>query len=239
MGIVSNHRPDEASGTHSQASRIGSATASPSDGRIITRALGRQAYEPVWQVMREFTATRSAEAADELWWLEHEPVYTLGKAGRIAHLHDACDTPVVVCDRGGQVTWHGPGQLIVYTLLDLRRLGLTARGAVSLLEDAVVAALAGAGIAAAARADAPGVYVDGAKIASLGLRVSRGCCYHGLALNVDCDLAPFSRIDPCGMAGLAMTRTADRGCADSVADWAARVIDALTARIAARGRVAA
>jgi lipoyl(octanoyl) transferase len=204
----------------------------------LRRALGRQAYESVWRMMREFTDARSADTADQLWWLEHEPVYTLGRAGRMVHLHEARDTPVVISDRGGQVTWHGPGQLIVYTLLDLRRLGLTARGAVSMIEDALIEALAGIGIAAAARTDAPGVYVDGAKIASLGLRVSRGCCYHGLALNVDCDLAPFSRIDPCGMAGLAMTRTADLGCAHTVTDWAPRVLGALTMRIAALDRVA-
>lgn len=182
--------------------------------------------------MREFTARRGVDAADQLWWLEHEPVYTLGKAGRLAHLHDVGDTPVVVSDRGGQVTWHGPGQLLVYTLLDLRRLGLTARGAVTLLESALIDALADVGVAAAARADAPGVYVGGAKIASLGLRVSRGCCYHGVALNVDCDLAPFGRIDPCGLVGQRMTRTVDLGCSDGVPAWAARLLGALEVRIA-------
>jgi lipoyl(octanoyl) transferase len=141
--------------------------------------------------------------------------------------------PVVLSDRGGQVTWHGPGQLVVYTLLDLRRLGLTARGAVSLLEDALIEALAGTGIVAAARADAPGIYVDGAKIASLGLRMSRGCCYHGLALNVDCDLAPFARIDPCGMPGLRMTRTVDHGSGHDVAAWAPILLSALLSRTSA------
>jgi lipoyl(octanoyl) transferase len=208
-------------------------------GEPVVRALGLQPYEPVWQAMREYTATRDADSADELWWLEHEPVYTLGKAGRIAHLHDAAGIPVVLSDRGGQVTWHGPGQLVVYTLLDLRRLGLTARGAVSLLEGALIEALAGVGIAAAARADAPGIYVGGAKIASLGLRMSRGCCYHGLALNVDCDLAPFARIDPCGMPGLRMTRTVDHGCMLGVAAWAPRVVDALLTRTGARREAAA
>jgi lipoyl(octanoyl) transferase len=184
--------------------------------------------------MQDFTASRLPDQRDELWWLEHEPVYTLGKAGRPAHLHDPGAAPVVTSDRGGQVTWHGPGQLVVYTLLDLRRLGLTARGTVNLLEHAVIAALASAGIHGLARADAPGIYVDGAKIASLGLRVSRGCCYHGLALNVSCDLAAFGCIDPCGHPGLRMTRTADLGSAEGVADWATRVCDALTSRIAAR-----
>lgn len=182
--------------------------------------------------MREFTAARGVDTADQLWWLEHEPVYTLGKAGRMAHLHEIGDIPVVVSDRGGQVTWHGPGQLLVYTLLDLRRLGLTARGAVTLLESTLIDALADVGIAAAARADAPGVYVGGAKIASLGLRVSRGCCYHGVALNVDCDLAPFDRIDPCGLVGQRMTRAVDLGCSDGVPVWAERLLGALEVRIA-------
>jgi len=204
-------------------------------GDTTIRALGcNQPYEPVWRAMRDFTAGRRASTPDQLWWLEHEPVYTLGKAGRSEHLHAAGDTPVVRSDRGGQVTWHGPGQLVVYTLLDLHRLGLTARGAVSLLEDALVDALATAGIAAVPRPDAPGLYVRGAKIASLGLRVSRGCCYHGVALNVDCSLEPFTRIDPCGMAGLVMTRTADLGCPRSAQEWAAQVLAALDARIAAR-----
>lgn len=207
-------------------------TAEPADLQL--RALGRQPYTPVWQAMQRFTATRTAAQPDQLWWLEHEPVYTLGKAGRMAHLRDAGATPVVVSDRGGQVTWHGPGQLVVYTLLDLRRLGLTPRGAVSLLEGATLAALAGAGIRGRARADAPGVYVDGAKVASLGLRVSRGCCYHGLALNVDCELAGFDRIDPCGLRGLAVTRTTDLGCGEGVAAWAGRVCRSLVAAIAAR-----
>jgi len=198
------------------------------------RALGTQPYEQVWRAMRDLTAARDASTPDELWWLQHEAVYTLGKAGRHEHLHDTGDTPVVASDRGGQVTWHGPGQLVVYTLLDLHRLGLTARGAVSLLEDALVVALASAGISAAPRADAPGLYVAGAKIASLGLRVSRGCCYHGVALNVECDLEPFTRIDPCGMAGLAMTRTVDLGCQEGVATWAPPVLDALAAGIAMR-----
>jgi lipoyl(octanoyl) transferase len=200
----------------------------------LVRALGRQAYEPVWVAMREHCAARTADSPDELWWLEHEPVYTLGKAGRQEHLLRHVDTPVLRSDRGGQITWHGPGQLVVYSLLDLRRLGLTARGAVSLLENTVIAALAEVGVEGRARADAPGVYVDGAKVAALGLRVSRGCCYHGLSLNVDCDLAPFAAIDPCGHAGLAVTRTTDLGCSDGVTAWASRVTDALSARLTAR-----
>ena len=200
----------------------------------LVRALGRQAYEPVWVAMREHCAARTADDPDELWWLEHEPVYTLGKAGRQEHLLRHVDTPVLRSDRGGQITWHGQGQLVVYSLLDLRRLGLTARGAVTLLENTVIAALAEVGVEGRARADAPGVYVDGAKVAALGLRVSRGCCYHGLSLNVDCDLAPFAAIDPCGHAGLAVTRTADLGCSDGVTAWASRVTDVLSARLTAR-----
>ena len=200
----------------------------------LVRALGRQAYEPVWVAMREHCAARTADSPDELWWLEHEPVYTLGKAGRQEHLLRHVDTPVLRSDRGGQITWHGPGQLVVYSLLDLRRLRLTARGAVSLLENTVIAALAEVGVEGRARADAPGVYVDGAKVAALGLRVSRGCCYHGLSLNVDCDLAPFAAIDPCGHAGLAVTRTADLGCSDGVTAWASRVTDALSTRLTAQ-----
>lgn len=206
----------------------------PRSAMLPPRALGRLPYTPVWRAMQQFTAQRDAEQADQLWWLEHESVYTLGKAGRRAHLRDAGGTPVVVSDRGGQVTWHGPGQLVVYTLLDLRRLGLTPRAAVSLLEASVVAALASAGIGGEARADAPGVYVEGAKVASLGLRVSRGCCYHGLALNVDCELDGFERIDPCGQPGLRVTRTADLGCGDAVPAWAERVCATLTASLLAQ-----
>jgi len=174
-------------------------------GHPLQRALGRQPYEPVWRAMREFTAGRGVDAADQLWWLEHEPVYTLGKAGRMAHIHDAGDTPVVVSDRGGQVTWHGPGQFVVYTLLDLRRLGLTVRALVRTLEDAVVGLLAEHGLAARGDVDRPGVYVGTAKIAALGLKVRGGCCYHGLSLNVDMDLSVFAPIDPCGYPGLAVT----------------------------------
>lgn len=175
--------------------------------------------------MREHCAARDGDTPDELWWLEHEPVYTLGKAGRPEHVvGDTGGTPVLRSDRGGQITWHGPGQLVVYTLLDLQRVGMTVRDAVSLLEDAVVAALAEAGIRGQSRRDAPGVYVDGAKVAAVGLRVSRGCCYHGLALNVDCDLAAFAAIDPCGYKGMPVTRTADLGNADGVEAWAERIV---------------
>jgi lipoyl(octanoyl) transferase len=159
--------------------------------------------------MRAFTDGRGEGQADELWLLEHAPVYTLGQAGRPAHLHDPAGIPVIQSDRGGQVTYHGPGQLIAYVLVDLRRASIGVKGLVRLLEQAVIDLLATYGVDALARADAPGVYVDGAKIASLGLRVRNGCSYHGLALNVAMDLSPFARIDPCGYPGLTVTQMAD------------------------------
>jgi lipoyl(octanoyl) transferase len=180
------------------------------------RRLGLCDYATVFAAQQAFTARRDAHTTDELWSLEHHSVFTQGQAGRAEHLLLPGDIPVVQSDRGGQVTWHGPGQLVVYLLLDCRRRGLGVRALVSLIEDSIVAFLAARGVEAAARPDAPGVYVDGAKIASLGLRIRRGRSYHGLALNVDCDLEPFSRIDPCGMAGLAVTRLADLGVPDDV-----------------------
>jgi lipoyl(octanoyl) transferase len=175
------------------------------------RELGLVDYEPTWRAMQAFTDRRGPHTDDELWLLSHPPVYTLGQAGRPEHLLAPGEIPVIQVDRGGQVTYHGPGQLVLYVLLDLRRAGLGVRQLVSLLEASVIDLLGGQGIAAAARADAPGVYVDGAKVASLGLRVRRGCSFHGLALNVDMDLEPFARINPCGYAGLALTQLADLG----------------------------
>ncbi len=156
--------------------------------------------------MAEFTNERNPQTPDELWLVQHPPVYTQGQAGKPEHLLMPGDIPVVQTDRGGQVTYHGPGQLVAYPLLDLRRLKLGVRELVTLIEQSLVGLLALYGISAAAKADAPGVYVDGAKIASLGLRVRRGCSFHGLSLNVDMDLAPFLRINPCGYQGLAMTQ---------------------------------
>lgn len=173
--------------------------------------LGRQPYLPTWRAMQAFTAARSADTADEFWFLEHPPVFTQGLAGRPEHLLAPGDIAVVQTDRGGQVTYHGPGQLMVYALLDLRRLGIGPRGLVNALEHAVTACLGGYGIDVYARRAEPGVYVDQAKIASVGLRVRRGCSYHGLALNVAMDLAPFGRINPCGYAGLEMTQTSTLG----------------------------
>jgi lipoyl(octanoyl) transferase len=176
------------------------------------RRLGLQAYTPAWQAMRAFTDARDARRPSELWLLQHPPVFTLGQAGRAEHLLSPGEIPVVHSDRGGQVTYHGPGQLIAYLLLDLREAGLGVKALVQLLEQAVIDLLADQGIQAQARRDAPGVYVAGKKIAALGLRVRRGCSYHGLSLNVDMDLTPFARINPCGHAGLEVTSMAQLGC---------------------------
>ena len=169
------------------------------------RRLGLSDYEPTWRAMQRHTDSRGPDTPDQIWLLEHPPVFTLGLNGRREHLLAPGDIPVVPVDRGGQVTYHGPGQLVVYPLLDLRRRGLGVRSLVSALEESVVDLLAELGVTAAARPDAPGVYVDGAKVAQVGLRVRRGCSYHGLSLNVDMDLEPFGRINPCGYAGLPVT----------------------------------
>jgi lipoyl(octanoyl) transferase len=180
--------------------------------------MGRVAYADAYDAMRAFTAQRTADTQDELWLLEHPPVYTLGQAGKPEHLLRANGIPVVRVDRGGQVTYHGPGQVIAYVLLDIRRRGLTVKRLVWLLEQAVIDLLARHGVTGARRTGAPGVYVGGAKVAALGLRVRGGCTYHGIALNVDMDLAPFRDINPCGYAGLAVTRLADLGVALSRED---------------------
>jgi lipoyl(octanoyl) transferase len=177
--------------------------------RLLVRRLGRQDYRATWEAMRRFTDGREAETPDELWLLEHPPVFTLGQAGRPEHLLAPGDIPIVRTDRGGQVTYHGPGQLVAYLLLDLPRARVGVKALVNLLEQAVIDLLADYGIAATSRADAPGVYVDGAKIAAVGLRIRHGRSYHGIALNLDLDLAPFQRINPCGYAGLAVTRLSD------------------------------
>lgn len=176
---------------------------------LIVRDLGLQPYLPVWRAMQHFTDTRTPDSPDEIWLLEHEPVFTQGQAGKAEHLLLPGNIPVVQADRGGQVTYHGPGQLIAYVLIDVRRAEMGVRDLVTALETSLVALLAEYGVSAHARPDAPGVYVGTAKIASLGLRIRRGCSFHGLALNVDVDLEPFSRINPCGYAGLAMTRLSD------------------------------
>ncbi|NQZ07041.1 MAG: lipoyl(octanoyl) transferase LipB [Algicola sp.] len=176
---------------------------------LIVRQLGRYAYVPVWHAMQKFTDDRDENTQDEIWIVEHDPVFTQGQAGKAEHLLFPGDIEVVKVDRGGQVTYHGPGQIVVYVLIDLRRRKIGVRELVTLIENAIVATLADHNITAAPKADAPGVYVDGKKIASLGLRVRKGCTFHGLALNVDMDLEPFLRINPCGYAGLQMIQCTD------------------------------
>lgn len=178
----------------------------------LVRQLGVVEYAPVWRAMQDFTAQRAAYTADEIWVLQHPPVYTLGIAGKAEHLPRIDNgIPVVRIDRGGQITYHGPGQVVVYLLLDMRRRGLAVRPLVRCMEQAVIDLLAESGVAANGRIDAPGVYVDDAKIAALGLRIRNGRCYHGLALNVHMDLSPFRAINPCGYPGLAVTQMRDLG----------------------------
>jgi lipoyl(octanoyl) transferase len=179
-------------------------------GYLGFRELGLLPYEPVWQAMRRFTdEARERTLGDEVWLVQHPPVFTQGQAGKAEHVLLPGDIPVVQVDRGGQVTYHGPGQLVAYLMLDLRTRGFGVRDLVTRIEQALIALLGGYHIEAKAKADAPGVYVQGAKIASLGLRIRHGRSFHGLALNVDMDLRPFQRINPCGYAGLAMTQLAD------------------------------
>jgi lipoyl(octanoyl) transferase len=172
---------------------------------ILLRELGLQSYEPVWHAMQHFTDTRTASTADEIWFTQHSPVFTLGLNSAPEHLLATGDIPVVQVDRGGQVTYHGPGQLMIYPLIDIRRAGLGVRDLVTALEQSVVDLAHDYGIEAAARADAPGVYVEGAKLASVGLRIRRGASFHGMALNVNVDIEPFSRINPCGFSNLEIT----------------------------------
>lgn len=176
---------------------------------LVVRHLGLVDYQPTLEAMRQLTRERDERTPDEIWLLQHPRVFTQGQAGKAEHVLAAGDIPVVQVERGGQVTYHGPGQLVAYLMLDLRRLDLGVRELVTTMEQSLVDLLAGYGIEAAPKADAPGVYVAGDKIASLGLRVSRGCSFHGLALNVDMDMSPFLRINPCGYAGLKMVQMRD------------------------------
>ena len=182
------------------------------------RRLGRQPYEPVWRAMSAFTDNRVADTVDELWVLEHEPVFTLGQAGKMEHVLVPGDIPVVPVDRGGQVTYHGPGQIVAYPLIDLRRVGVSVRELVNKIEQSIIDVLVHWDITAARLEGAPGVYVGPAKIAALGLRVRRGCSFHGLALDVNMDLEPFQRINPCGYKGLAVTQMVDWGGPTRLAD---------------------
>ena len=188
-----------------------SATAPHASGAALVRDLGRVAYEPVWRAMQGFTDARTAETADEIWLVEHDPVFTLGQAGKPEHVLMPGDIPVIKVDRGGQVTYHGPGQIVAYPLLDLKRLKVGVRDYVCRIEQALIDTLADWNIHAERRDGAPGVYVGDAKIGALGIRVRRGCTFHGLAFNIAMDLSPFHRINPCGYAGLQVTSMLDLG----------------------------
>ncbi|MCW8345358.1 MULTISPECIES: lipoyl(octanoyl) transferase LipB [Vibrio] len=195
--------------------------------QLIVRKLGRKDYEPVWKAMHAFTDNRNDDTRDEVWLVEHNPVFTQGQAGKEEHLLNTGDIPVVKSDRGGQVTYHGPGQLVAYFLINLRRKKLGVRDLVTHIENLVINTLNTYNIAAAARPDAPGVYVDGKKICSLGLRIRKGCSFHGLALNVDMDLSPFLRINPCGYAGMEMVQISQLGGPDSVASVEEQLVNEL------------
>ena len=198
--------------------------------------LGRTQYEGVFHAMKAFTASRTETTPDEIWLTEHEPVFTQGQAGKAEHLLAPGSIPVVQTDRGGQVTYHGPGQIVGYLMFDLKRLGVSVRGLVTGIEEAVVSLLVDYGIVAAPRADAPGVYVGGAKIAALGLRVRRGCSYHGLALNVCMDLEPFSRINPCGLLDMQVTQVCDLGGPEDLGAVRSLLLDKLARAYSIRFR---
>jgi len=195
------------------------------------RNLGRSDYQETWDAMKDFTNCRSAQTRDQLWITEHAPVFTQGLNGRAEHVLDAGDIPLLKIDRGGQVTYHGPGQLVLYCLLDLNRLGLGVKGLVAKIEESVIALLQGYHIAAHTRAGAHGVYVEQAKIAALGLRIRKGCCYHGLSLNVDMDLEPFTRINPCGYRGLAVSQLRDLGVHRTVEQVGYELVDIMIGKL--------
>lgn len=198
---------------------------------LVVRHLGCTDYQPCWHAMQEFTDRRDAATADEIWLLEHPRVFTQGQAGKAEHILAAGDIPVIQVDRGGQVTYHGPGQLVAYMLIDIERLGWGVRQLVDAIESSIIAVLGYYGVESAGCSDAPGVYLqDGAKIAALGLRVRRGCSFHGLALNLDLDLAPYARINPCGYAGQAVSRLSD--CIDWQADERPRLEGLLVKQLA-------
>lgn len=195
--------------------------------KLVIRYLGTQPYLKVWQDMSDFTEQRNADTVDEIWVVQHEPVFTQGLAGKAEHLLTTTDIPVVKSDRGGQITHHGPGQLIVYLLINIRRKDFNVRQLVSIIEQGIIDLLADHQINAVAKPDAPGVYVEGKKIASLGLKIRKGCSFHGLALNVDMDLTPFLQINPCGYAGLEMTQCRDLGIMSSVDELSPLLIEKL------------
>ncbi len=199
--------------------------------QLIVRDLGLQPYEPIWQRMQDFTNQRDDQVVDEIWSLQHEPVFTQGQAGKEEHLLGTGDIPVVQVDRGGQVTYHGPGQAIIYLLLNLKRKKVGVRELVTVMEESIVDTLQSYGVDAYAKPDAPGVYVADAKIASLGLRVRRGCSFHGLALNLAMDLEPFLRINPCGYAGMAMTQLDQLVTEPDQAEATQRLVDNLISKL--------
>ncbi len=205
-----------------------SSTAIDISHTLVVRELGRQDYLPVWQAMHDFTDQRNDGTQDEVWLVEHNPVFTQGQAGKAEHLLNTGDIPVVQSDRGGQVTYHGPGQLVAYFLINLRRKKLGVRELVTHIENIVIETLQHFGIASNARPDAPGVYVEQRKICSLGLRIRKGCSFHGLALNINMDLTPFLRINPCGYAGMEMVQTKDLNGPQSIAEIQSVVIDKIT-----------
>lgn len=224
---------------------LSSASAMAHGGRLLIRQFGlrpsqAQDYVPVWEAMRQFTASRNEETPDQIWMLNHKPVFTQGQAGKPEHLLNTGDIPVVQIDRGGQVTYHGPGQLVAYLLIDIRRAGIGVRELVENIEQSVIDVLAQFGVVGESQRKAPGVYVNGAKIAALGLRVRQGCSYHGLSFNVDMDLAPFRRINPCGYEGMPVTQLKDllpssADDSDLLEKVASKLGDALTARLQGLG----
>ncbi|WP_126443741.1 lipoyl(octanoyl) transferase LipB [Sulfuricystis multivorans] len=201
------------------------------ENRLVVRRLGLVEYEPTWRAMQAFTARRGPATPDELWLCEHPPVFTLGLAGKPEHLLRDVGIPVVKIDRGGQITYHGPGQLVCYLLLDLKRRGLSVKTLVHRMEQAAIDLLAGYGIAAERLEGRPGVYVGGAKIAALGLKIKNGCCYHGLAVNVAMDLSPFEAINPCGYPGMAVTQLAAFAPAADVATVGVKLLAQLEEKL--------
>lgn len=216
---------------------MSSVPSNPNDS-IIVRSLGIQVYEPLWRAMQRFTEERNRSTTDEIWFTEHPPVFTLGLNASKEHLLAPGDIPVIQIDRGGQVTYHGPGQLMIYPLIDLKRSNVGVRDLVTALEMTIVDLAASLNIEAVARADAPGVYVDGRKLASVGLRVRRGASYHGMALNIDVDLEPFSRINPCGFSNLEVIDLKYLGVTESMDNIANRVLRYLLERLGFSDRVA-
>lgn len=203
----------------------------PPENKLIIRQLGLQEYDLIWKKMQDFTAQRDEATPDELWCLEHPPVFTMGLNGKKKHLLNIKDIPVINIDRGGQVTYHGPGQLVIYTLIDLARLNIGVKELVHVIEQSIIELLTDYGINAQGKENAPGVYVDGAKIAALGLRIKKNKSYHGLSLNIDMDLAPFLQINPCGYEGLAVTQLVDLLTTATYKDISENLISRLSKRL--------